>query len=137
MTTIQLTTIVFDTDCVLCSGLVHFILRHERAPTLRFVGAWSESGLRLAAEHGLTRADLDETYLVIEDGRAFTKSDANLVVVRHLKAPWSWLAALRVVPKPLRDVLYTMVARRRYLWFGHRPQCFRPPKEMARRFIDR
>ncbi len=130
------TTIIFDTDCVLCSGMVRFLLRHERAPSTRFVGAWSETGLRLAAEHGLSRADLNETYLVIEDGRGFTKSDAGIVLARHLKAPWSWLGALRVVPKPLRDAGYTFIARRRYRWFGHERKCFRPPAGTADRIID-
>jgi predicted DCC family thiol-disulfide oxidoreductase YuxK len=131
------TTIIFDTDCMLCSGMVHFVLRHEKAPTIRFVGAWSATGLRLAAEHGLTPADLDETYLVIENGQGFTRSDASLVVTRKLRAPWSWLGALRLIPRPLRDGIYTMVARRRYRWFGHKPQCFIPPPGMADRFVDR
>ena len=131
------TTIVFDADCVLCSGMAHFVLRHERAPTIRFVSAWSKTGLRLAAEHGLTRDDLGETYLVIDRDRGFTKSEAGLVVARHLKAPWSWLRVLRILPRSLRDSAYTFVARRRYRWFGHKPQCFLPPPEMADRFVDR
>jgi predicted DCC family thiol-disulfide oxidoreductase YuxK len=130
------TTIIFDTDCVLCSGMVRFLLRHERAPTTRFVGAWSKTGLNLAAAHGLSRADLNETYLVIENGRSFTKSDAGIVLARHLKAPWSWLGALRIIPTPLRDACYTFIARRRYRWFGHEPSCFRPAAGMAHRFVD-
>ena len=131
------TTLIFDTDCVLCSGMVHFVLRHERAPDIRFVSAWSETGLRLAAEHDLTRADLNETFLVVEDGRGFTKSDAAFVVARRLKAPWSWLGALRFVPRLLRDAVYGAVARRRYRWFGHKAQCFLPPAAMKDRFVDR
>lgn len=132
----EVTTIIFDTDCVLCSGMVHFVLRHERAPSIRFVGAWSETGLRLAAGHGLSRADLDETYLVIENEQGYTKSDAGLIVARHLKAPWSWLGALRIVPKPLRNAVYTTIARRRYRWFGHKQRCFCPPADQRHRFVD-
>ena len=130
------TTIIFDTDCVLCSSSVHFVLRHERAPSTQFVSAWSTTGLRLAAEHGLTGADLQDTYLVIENGQASTKSDAGLVIARHLKVPWRWLSVLGIVPKPLRDAAYTFIARRRYRWFGQRPQCFLPPAGMNNRFID-
>jgi hypothetical protein len=57
--------VVFDTDCVLCSGMVSFVLAHERAPELRFAGAWSDEGLALAARHGFSRPDLDETFLVL------------------------------------------------------------------------
>ena len=45
--------IVFDTDCLLCSGMVRFVLRHERDNALHFAGAWSDEGLSLAARHGL------------------------------------------------------------------------------------
>ena len=38
--------VVFDTNCVLCSGMVAFILAHERNRALRFVGAWSDNSLR-------------------------------------------------------------------------------------------
>lgn len=130
------TTIVFDTDCVLCSGMVHFVLRHERAPTTRFVGAWSQTGLRLAAAHGLTRADLDETFLVVEHGCGFLKSDAAFVVARHLRAPWSWVGLFRVVPRHVRDAVYTLVARRRYRWFGRKDRCFVPTRDMQGRFIS-
>lgn len=131
------TLVIFDTDCVLCSGFVHFILRHERAPTIDFVGAWSDIGLKLAAEHGLTRADLDQTYLVVENGRGLTKSDASIALLHHLKAPWSWAGCLRLVPRGVRDGVYTLVARRRYRWFGHKANCFLPPAEARARFIDR
>ena len=130
------TQVIFDTDCVLCSGFVHFILRHERAPTIDFVSAWSTTGLSLAAAHGLTRAQLNETYLVIENGRGLTKSDAGIAIVRHLKAPWSWGRCLRFVPKAVRDSGYTLVARRRYRWFGHQTNCFLPPAAARSRFID-
>src|ERR1700677_177830 len=44
-------TIIFDSNCVLCSRLVAFVLANERAPEFKFVGAWSDSGLSLAARH--------------------------------------------------------------------------------------
>jgi predicted DCC family thiol-disulfide oxidoreductase YuxK len=36
--------IVFDTDCVLCSGMVAFVLTHELGENICFVGAWSNEG---------------------------------------------------------------------------------------------
>ena len=55
--------IVFDTDCVLCSGMVAFVLAHERDQAFYFVGAWSKEGLALAAKYHFTRIDLDHTFL--------------------------------------------------------------------------
>lgn len=127
--------IVFDTDCVLCSSMVAFVLTHERDRRLRFAGAWSAEGLALAARHGFSRLQLDETFLLITDSRILTRSDAGLEVLRHMKAPWRWLAMLRVVPRPLRDVAYRFVARRRYRWFGRRENCTVVPPGERDRFI--
>jgi predicted DCC family thiol-disulfide oxidoreductase YuxK len=129
-------TVIFDTDCVLCSAFVHFILKHEREPTTRFVSAWSDIGAVLASEHGLTTDDLDRTYLVIDGQRGLTRSDAGLAIMRRLRFPWRLLAAPVVVPRPLRDVVYRLVARNRYRWFGHRPACFVPPVGQETRFVN-
>lgn len=92
------TQMVFDTNCVLCSGAVHFILRHERDHDIHFVNAWSDTGIALAASYGLSRDDLNETFLVIENGIGLTKSDAVLALARHLRSPWSWGVAGRLIP---------------------------------------
>ena len=126
---------MFDTDCVMCSAWVRFVLRHERAPAARFVSAWSEQGLALAAEHGLAPRDLDDTYLVLSGGRALTRSEATLAIISTLRAPWSWASASRIVPPPLRDWFYERMARNRYRWFGRRDQCFLPPEGQQARFV--
>ena len=126
---------VFDTNCVLCSGAVAFILAHERDQTLRFAGAWSNDGLALAAQYGFSAQDLNETFLVIQGGCALTRSDAGLAVAGHLLTPWRWLAVLRLIPRPIRDGLYSVVARRRYRWFGQRQDCTVVPAAARHRFI--
>lgn len=128
-------TIVFDTDCLMCSAWVRFVLRHERVPTARFVSAWSEEGLALADRHHLTPQDLDETYLVVVDGEPLTKSDATFAIFKTLHAPWRWAAALRFIPRSFRDWFYDLMAKNRYRWFRQRDQCFLPPKGQQDRFV--
>jgi predicted DCC family thiol-disulfide oxidoreductase YuxK len=135
-TTSATLNLIFDADCVLCSSAVRFVLAHERSATVCFVNAWSATGLAIAKTHGLSRADLDETFLVVRGSRAFVRSDAAFEVARELRAPWSWVRVFRIVPRPLRDALYTFTAKRRYRWFGQRPQCFRPLPDQAHRFVD-
>lgn len=72
--------ILFDTDCVLCSGMVAFVLAHEAGPTVSFVGAWSPEGLALAALHGVTCVELEETFLLIDGPRVAKRSDAALIL---------------------------------------------------------
>ena len=127
--------VVFDTNCVLCSGMVAFILAHEQAPILRFAGAWSSEGLALAAKYGFSRSDLDKTFLVVCSNKALTRSDAGIEIVRHFRAPWRWAAIAAAVPRPLRDAVYDLVARRRYRWFGKRQDCTVVPPAQKHRFI--
>ncbi|WP_425037944.1 thiol-disulfide oxidoreductase DCC family protein [Primorskyibacter sp. S187A] len=131
-----MTTVIFDTDCVLCSSWVHFLLRHERDQSMRFVSAWSDEGQSLAAQWGLSADDLDDTFLVVANGRALTRSDAGLALLAQLRAPWHWARALRIIPRPLRDWIYDRLARNRYQWFGRKPECFVPPPEAAHRFVS-
>jgi predicted DCC family thiol-disulfide oxidoreductase YuxK len=126
---------LFDGECVLCSGTVRFVLAHERAPTLLFATTQSETGRALAARHDLSAADLDRTFALIEDGTVHLRSAAALRVAAHLRAPWRWLVALRLVPRPVRDAGYTALARRRYILFGRREACFLPEPAQRHRFL--
>jgi predicted DCC family thiol-disulfide oxidoreductase YuxK len=129
-------TMIFDGDCVLCSGTVRFVLAHERSPALHFTTTQSAAGQALAAQHGFSAGDLDNTFVLVEGGRALTRSEAALSVARHLKAPWRWLGVLRVVPGPLRDAAYTAIARRRYRLFGRMESCFMPDATARHRFLS-
>jgi predicted DCC family thiol-disulfide oxidoreductase YuxK len=127
--------VVFDTNCVLCSGMVAFILAHERNRALRFVGAWSDEGLALAARHHFSKSDLDQTFLVLSGDATLSRSDAGVEILSQLRAPWRWLAVVRIIPRPVRDAVYRFVARRRYRWFGRRENCVVVPPSESHRFI--
>jgi len=130
-------TIVFDTDCVLCSRWVHFIVANERHPNMTFVNAWSVAGEEIAVRCGFSRSDLQMTYLVVDGDRCLTQSDASIAILARLRAPYRWLTCVRFVPRSLRDAMYRMIAKHRYNWFGYSPHCFVPTPEMGSRFIDR
>lgn len=126
---------VFDSDCLLCSGAVRFVLRHERHSQIRFVAARSGTGVALAQQFGLTPEDLDRTFLVVAQGRGLLRSDAALALAAELRAPARWLTVLRVIPRPLRDAGYDLIARNRYRWFGRASDCLIPPADQRARFV--
>jgi len=126
---------LFDSQCVLCSGTVRFVLAHERGHSIAFAGTSGEAGRALAARHGMNEADLDASFVLIEGDRALTRSDAALRLARELRAPWSWLGALRLIPRPVRDAAYSWVARHRYRLFGRLDACFLPAPEQRARFL--
>jgi predicted DCC family thiol-disulfide oxidoreductase YuxK len=129
-------TMIFDTDCALCSRSVDFVLKHERDSSIQFVGARSPSGIALAQTHGISVRDLDETFVVIDGNRALIRSQAMIRILQHMKAPWAWLSVLRFVPLILRDAGYSAVARHRYKLFGRTSVCYVPSALNRNRFLD-
>ena len=126
--------VLFDGVCNLCNGSVQFIIRRDPAGRFRFASLQSEAGQALLRRHGLDPDDLSSVILV-EDGRAYARSDAALRVARGLSGAWRAAGALRVVPRPLRDLVYGWVARNRYRWFGRREACMVPTPELRGRFL--
>jgi predicted DCC family thiol-disulfide oxidoreductase YuxK len=66
---------------------------------------------------------MDETYLLLRDGRVFTKSEGYLQLFDAMGGWFRVLKALRLLPRPLRDWVYDIVARNRYRWFGKVEAC--------------
>jgi len=126
---------IFDGVCVLCSGGVRFVLRHERNAELVFATTQSATGQALASRHGISPEQLDVTFVLVDGDHAYVRSDAALRVAEHLKAPWRWLSALRIVPRPIRDAIYSAVARRRYRLFGKYDSCMVPATDQRHRFV--
>lgn len=125
---------LFDGQCGLCSGAVRSIWRRDRRGYFRFAALQSEAGAKLLARYGVAR-DLD-TVVLIENGRAFTRSTAALRIARRLGWPWRLLAGFFVVPRLLRDAAYAAIARRRHRWFGRRERCEMPSEQLRERWID-
>jgi predicted DCC family thiol-disulfide oxidoreductase YuxK len=61
---------------------------------------------------------------------------AVLRIARRLPFPWPLAYALIVVPRPVRDWFYDLIARHRYRWFGKRDHCMLPTPALRSRFID-
>lgn len=130
--------VIFDGVCVLCSDFVRFVLRHERAPTLRFCAGQTPAGRRMVAAARLPPDTASRTIVLVQpDGSALVKSSAVLAVLGHLRWPLSALGALGwLVPTALRDAAYDAVAARRYAWFGRQELCATAPRpELAGRFL--
>ena len=126
--------ILFDGVCVFCSRWIRFVATRDVDRRFRFTPIQSAYGTRLAQTFGIDPDDPD-TNAVIHGGRAHLKSDAALTVLSNLPR-WGWTRALFLVPKPLRDVVYGLVARNRYRIFGRYDACFVPDAEMRARVIE-
>ena len=132
--------VLYDGVCGLCTGLVQFLLQHDRREVFRFASLQSATGRSIVGITGGNPEELSSFYAVADyqtaGSRVFTRSDAALFVAGQLGWPWKAAQWMRWVPKGLRDRAYDFVARHRYRVFGRRDTCLLPAPEVRSRFID-
>jgi predicted DCC family thiol-disulfide oxidoreductase YuxK len=126
--------IIFDGHSVLCSRSAQFVLRHDRRGAYRMLAAQTPLGRALYVHYGLDPNDY-ESMILIADGVPALKSEAGIRIAQGLGLPWSLAAALRIVPRALRDWLYNVLARNRFRVFGRRDTCYLPDPRDADRFL--
>lgn len=131
-------TLLYDGHCRHCDGAVQFVLRHDRAGTMRFApldGPTARGVLnRLPA-----LANVDSLILLEATDKHRTrvrvKSDAVLAMARYLGWPWRALGVFHAVPRPIRDGLYEAFARVRYRISPRREACRVPDDAQRSRFL--
>lgn len=132
--------LLFDGECGLCNKAVRFLLRIDRRGRLRFAPLQGPSAQDYLRSRGLPTDDFDSMMLIPDWERReqmdpLLRTNAALAAVRETGGPWAMLRVLRVIPAPLRDLLYKIVARFRYRLFGpYRPTPL-PRAEWQQRFL--
>lgn len=111
---------VFDGVCVICSGGAALVMRHDRFGRVNFTPARSTLGQALYRHYAV---NWNETYLLVEGGRAYTASAGYLRLCTVLGGMWRCLVVTAIVPERFRDAAYALVARNRYRWFGKVEHC--------------
>lgn len=126
--------IVFDGICVLCSGWVRFLLRHDQEKGYRFAAMQTDRGRGLLMRHGLDPDD-PVSFVLVEGDDAWRDTDAIVRVVTSLGGVWRLARMLRLIPRPVRDAAYRWLARNRYRWFGRHDACVLAPAGYEDRFL--
>ena len=132
--------VLYDGICGLCNRLVQFILKRDVHDRFRFASLQSGFAENLLKRHGADSRDLDTFYVVIDHGqpeeRVLMRSDAILHVVKTLGGVWRLAQAGRILPRVVRDGMYSVVARNRYRVFGKHESCMLPAPAHRKKFLD-
>ncbi|WP_066304966.1 thiol-disulfide oxidoreductase DCC family protein [Bacillus sp. FJAT-29814] len=126
--------ILFDGVCNLCNSSVQFILKRDRKGQFGFASLQGEVGQKLIHKFGLN-PDIN-SFVLIENEKVYLESTAALKVCKGLTGAWKLFAAFLIIPRPIRDVVYRMIANNRYKWFGKKESCMLPLPEWKNRFLD-
>ena len=127
--------IFFDGVCGLCHASVDWVLHRDQRQVFRFAPLQGETARsRLAGSPDDTT--LLKTVVLCVDGHVYRKSAAVVRILQRL-GPLCWCAGtlLWMIPRPLRDLGYSVVSRYRYRWFGKKETCRMPDPAERRRLL--
>jgi predicted DCC family thiol-disulfide oxidoreductase YuxK len=130
--------ILFDGVCHLCNSTVQWMIERDEEGRFDFATLQSD-----AARRELVRVmdekeihALPDSIVLLDSDGVYVRSAAALRIVRGLRSPYALLRLGIVLPRPIRDAVYNLIARNRYRWFGRRDTCMTPTPDLAARFLD-
>jgi predicted DCC family thiol-disulfide oxidoreductase YuxK len=126
--------VLFDGVCNLCSWSVQFLAPRDKRHLLWYAAVQSQAGQELLQRHGLPTGEY-ESFILLENGRIYAKSQAFFRVARYMGFPWTFLRAGLMLPRGFADWLYDRVANNRYAIFGKKDTCMIPRKDISQRFL--
>lgn len=135
--------ILFDGVCNFCNGLVNFIIRQDKKNIFLFAPLQSERGKKLLDQYGIDWKNNDSFVLIENTGpndsvrqdKAYEKSNAALRIAAKLPWYWKWSQIFWILPKPIRDGIYNIIAKNRYKWFGKKEKCMIPTEQVRGKFL--
>lgn len=127
--------VLFDGVCNLCESSVQTIINKDPKGQFLFASLQSDVGQALLKKFNRSTQDLD-TVILVEGNKHYTKSSAVLRITKRFKGAWPLMYGFWIVPKFLRDMVYSFIARNRYKWYGKKDQCMMPTLELKARFLD-
>jgi predicted DCC family thiol-disulfide oxidoreductase YuxK len=127
--------IYFDGVCNLCNSSINFIIDWDPDRYFRYAPLQSESGQAFLERIGKSQSDFD-SILLSEGENWYYKSTAALRIARKLSGGWPLLYGFIIIPPFLRNVVYDIIARNRYRWFGRQDECRIPTPELKSLFLD-
>ena len=98
----QKPVILFDGVCNFCDTMVNFIIRQDKKKKFLFATLQSTAGKKLLEHHKINWQRSD-SFVVIENNKAWQKSNAALHLYNKLPWYWKWTQVFWIFPKFIRD----------------------------------
>ena len=132
--------LLYDGTCGFCAASVQFILARDRKGTMRFAAIDSAAGRDVLQRHPGVRAFDSVLFVEPANGdqpqRVFGHSDAALRVASYLGGLWRLLGLARIVPRPVRDAAYRLIASHRHRLTAGGQKCVIPSAQDRGRFLE-
>jgi predicted DCC family thiol-disulfide oxidoreductase YuxK len=127
--------VLFDGMCNMCVRSVQFIIKRDNKDVFRFASIQSVIGQELIKRYSID-IKKNDSILVIKDEHIRYRSSAALYILGYLKTIWKILLVFYLIPAPIRDALYNLIAKKRYFWFGKKNKCMIPDSSISAKFLS-
>lgn len=128
--------VLFDGICNLCEDSVQFIIKNDKENIFLFTTLQGETAKGLIDNFKINTEKVDSILLYTADNKIFSKSTAALKIASKLKFPINLLRIFLIIPKFIRDYIYSFIAKNRYQWYGKKEACMIPTKKLQAKFLD-
>lgn len=125
--------IFFDGVCTLCNQSVDRVLALDRKKKFRFASLQGTSAKKMLPAQMILNMN---SIVVFHQGNLHTKSDAILYILKNLGPAYRIFGLLQLIPKPIRDFIYSLIANNRYKIFGKKETCRLPTAAEKSLFLD-
>lgn len=130
----QCPIVFFDGVCGFCNYSINWLLSRDPEHRLRFAPLQGATAQSQVPDDIRNRLD---TLVFLREGTTYVRTAAVTRILMSLGGRW-WLfgALLWIIPFPIRDFGYRIVARFRYRLFGRHDACRIPTSDERAVFLD-
>lgn len=116
--------LLLDGDCGLCNRLAIFLdKRLGKDKDIAYRAILSEEGQELITTFPQKQQDADTVYL-LRNGKSYIRSAAGIRCLLYMKWYYRmWFPILWIIPFPLRDIGYRIIAKYRHKIFKKPETC--------------
>ncbi len=114
-------TLLYDGECKFCNFWVALIQRQKAQQKFRYFALQSKEGVELLRQYKVDESI--DSVVVVHKGNLYVKSSAALKVAKILGGRWNFFLIFWLIPRPIRNWLYDLIARNRHRFFTRRENC--------------
>jgi predicted DCC family thiol-disulfide oxidoreductase YuxK len=114
--------VVFDGYCVMCSNFVSWLAKHDTQNKIFFTTFESNFLNKKYPDIKLA----DTVFVIDYNAKTYIKSQAIKVCLEKLKHKKLFVILIKMVPLKFSNLIYSAVAKTRYVFFGKKDMCTIP-----------
>jgi predicted DCC family thiol-disulfide oxidoreductase YuxK len=128
------TIVLFDGTCNFCNAWIHFAIRHDSKNKLKFSPLQSEKSKSILLNYNLDVTTINSVICIYKN-QAYIQAEAVIVICKQLTGMGRLGFLLVLLPQSFRTIIYNLIAKNRYRFWGKMDTCMIPNKEVSDRFL--